>query len=51
MSRILSKEREKLAATSDDTELLDAYVAMGGDNDGGGCVDAEKLIQTIKHDF
>jgi len=25
---------------SDETELLDAYVAMGGEPDGGGCVDA-----------
>ena len=36
---------------SDDSELLDAYVAMGGDPDGGGCVDADKLIETIKHEF
>lgn len=25
---------------NDETELLDAYVAMGGEADGGGCVDA-----------
>ena len=24
---------------------------MGGDQDGGGCVDAEKLITTIKKEF
>ena len=24
---------------------------MGGDEDGGGCVDAEKLISTIKQEF
>ena len=36
---------------SDETELLDAYVAMGGEADGGGCVDASKLIQTIKEEF
>ena len=24
---------------------------MGGDEDGGGCVDAKKLIETIKHEF
>ena len=35
----------------DDNELLDAYVAMGGEADGGGCVDATKLIKTIKEDF
>ena len=36
---------------SDESELLDAYVAMGGEADGGGCVDAKKLIQTIKEEF
>ena len=36
---------------SDEDELLDAYVAMGGEADGGGCVDAGKLISTIKNEF
>ena len=36
---------------NDETELLDAYVAMGGESDGGGCVDAQKLIDTIKIEF
>ena len=36
---------------SDEDELLDAYVSMGGEADGGGCVDAKKLIDTIKNDF
>ena len=36
---------------SDETELLDAFVAMGGQPDGEGCVDANKLIATIKDEF
>ena len=36
---------------SDETELLDAFVAMGGEPDGEGCVDAQKLIATIKEEF
>ena len=36
---------------SSDADLLDAYIAMGGDSDGGGCVDADKLIATIKEEF
>ena len=36
---------------SDESELLDAFVAMGGQPDGEGCVDAAKLIQTIKEEF
>jgi Ca2+-binding EF-hand superfamily protein len=36
---------------SSDQELLEAFVAMGGEADGGGCVDADKLIETIKKEF
>lgn len=42
------KESENSSSVED---LLDAYVAMGGEADGGGCVDADKLIYTIKTDF
>ena len=30
---------------------MDAYVAMGGDDDGGGNVDANKLVNVIKNEF
>lgn len=36
---------------SSEQELLEAFVAMGGESDGGGCVDADKLISTIKQEF
>ena len=49
-SEIVAKEIAKNIG-SDEDELLDAYVAMGGEADGGGCVDATKLIRTIKEDF
>ena len=42
--------REDAKGTSN-ADLLDAYVAMGGDEDGGGCVDAEMLIKTIRDEF
>jgi calmodulin len=47
---ILEREIQKIKG-SDETELLDAFVAMGGEQDGEGCVDAEKLIATIKNEF
>lgn len=47
---IVVEKRESEQGTSD-ADLLDAYVAMGGDADGGGCVDAETLIKTIKEEF
>ena len=39
---------EKSSSTS---ELMDAFIALGGEEGGEGCVDADKLIQIIKHDF
>ena len=48
--RICHREIERLTG-NDEVELLDAFVAMGGDADGGGCVDAKKLIYTIKNEF
>ena len=48
--RICHREIERLTG-NDEVELLDAFVAMGGDADGGGCVDAKKLIDTIKNEF
>ena len=47
---MIEREVEKNVG-QDETELLDAYVAMGGEPDGGGCVDAAVLIKTIKEDF
>jgi len=37
---IVVTKREDEKGTSD-ADLLDAYVAMGGDPDGGGCIDAD----------
>ena len=48
--QIVIEKRENERGSSDN-DLLDAYVAMGGDEDGGGCVDADKLIETIKKEF
>ena len=48
--RIVEREVARLMG-NDETELLDAYVSMGGEADGGGCVDAKKLIYTIKQEF
>ena len=49
-SRVVEAEVQRIMG-SDETELLDAFVAMGGQPDGEGCVDANKLIQTIKEEF
>ena len=49
--REIVMEKRESERGSSDADLLDAYVAMGGDPDGGGCVDADKLIATIKKEF
>ena len=49
-TKIAEREVARLMG-SDENELLDAFVAMGGEADGEGCVDAEKLIKTIKEEF
>ena len=46
---IVSKYKEKKIDNPED--VLDAYVAMGGDEDGGGNIDADKLIDTIKNEM
>ena len=36
---------------NDDQDLIDAYVSIGGEEDGSGCVDAQKLISIVKNEF
>lgn len=47
---IVMEKRENEQGSSD-ADLLDAFVAMGGQPDGDGSIDADKLIATIKEEF
>ena len=47
----LVEERRADAGGSSEEELLEAFVAMGGQPDGDGFIDADKLIHTIKNEF
>mmetsp|Transcript_31090 Transcript_31090/g.42233 ORF Transcript_31090/g.42233 Transcript_31090/m.42233 type:complete len:157 (+) Transcript_31090:18-488(+) len=49
--KTLVLEKRKEERGSSDEELLDAFVAMGGQPDGEGSIDADKLITTIKAEF
>ena len=49
-TRVVEVEVARIMGT-DEEELLCAFVAMGGQPDGEGCVDAMKLIRTIKEEF
>mgnify|MGYP000948636028 CR=1 FL=1 len=47
---LIVEKRDEERGSSEE-ELLQAFAAMGGEPDGDGCINAEKLIQTIKHEF
>ena len=47
---LVTTKREDEQGSSDE-DLLDAFVAMGGQEDGEGSIDADQLIETIKHKF
>ena len=47
---LINEKRENERGSSEQ-DLLDAFVAMGGEPDGDGAIDATKLIKTIKEEF
>ena len=47
---LVEQKRENERGSSDE-DLLDAFVAMGGQPDGEGSIDADQLIRTIKKEF
>ena len=44
-------EQKKNQSLSNEEDTLDAFVSMGGQPDGEGSIDAQKLIRIIKHEF
>lgn len=49
--RIYQKRRDCLIDGDDPGDVLGAYVALGGEEDGGGNIDADRLIDIIKNEF
>ena len=49
--QIVKEIREQEGGASSENDLLDAYVAMGGDKDGGGAIDSNMLVRTIRDEF
>ena len=49
--KTLIVEKIENEAGSSEEELLEAFVAMGGEPDGDGAINADKLIYTIKEEF
>ena len=48
--QLVAEKRESEGGSTEE-ELLEAFVAMGGQPDGDGFIDADKLIHTIKNEF
>ena len=44
-------EQKKNQSASNEEDTLDAFVAMGGMEDGDGSIDAQRLIDIIKNQF
>ena len=44
-------EQKKFQGASQAEDTLDAFVSLGGDQDGSGYIDAQQLIDIIKNDF
>lgn len=44
-------EQKKNQSSSNEEDTLDAFVALGGEANGDGYIDAEKLIRIIKEEF
>ena len=49
--QVIETQKERAAQFDDESDLIDAYVACGGNADKSGCVSADMLIKIIKHDF
>ena len=49
--KMIIEEKRENERGSTEEDLLDAFVAMGGEPDGDGAINAEKLIATIKNEF
>jgi len=49
--RLMTARKARVNAPVSDDDLLEAYVACGGEPDGEGCVNADILVRVIKEDF
>lgn len=49
--RVIEKQKERAARFDDETDLIDAFVACGGNADKTGCVSRDRLVRIIKVDF
>ena len=46
--KVIENQAAVAAAAGDETDTIDAYVALGGNKDKSGCISSDKLINTCK---
>lgn len=49
--RVITNQRSRRLEADDDTDMLDAFMACGGNADKSGCVERSTLVRIIKQDF
>ena len=49
--RIICKHKNRSKVDDEVSDTLLAYIAMGGDEDGGGYINVQKMIHIIKEEF
>merc|ERR1712070_314002 len=49
--KVIENQKERAENFDDESDMIDAFVACGGQNDKGGHVKRETLVKIIKHDF
>lgn len=49
--KVIETQKERTANMDDESDMVDAFVACGGNPDRTGCVKREVLVRIIKQDF
>jgi len=49
--KVVERQKERAENFDDEDDMLDAFVACGGQEDKSGCVKRDTLVKIMKHDF
>lgn len=49
--KVVEKQKERAENFDDEDDMVDAFVACGGNEDKSGCVEKDTLVRIVKQDF
>ena len=49
--RVLQAQKERAAALGSESDMVDAFIACGGQPDKSGFVERDRLVRIVKEDF